>query len=88
MASETETYMVSVERVESYSQVEQEAPAILPNNRPPRNYFFHIFATTKFIIIQVHWPKEGKIELKNVKLRYRPGLELVLKGVSLTIQPR
>ena len=32
------------------------------------------------------WPKEGKINLDNLQVRYREGLELVLKGVSLNIQ--
>ena len=31
------------------------------------------------------WPKQGKIELVNYQTRYRPGLDLVLKGISMTI---
>ena len=31
------------------------------------------------------WPKQGKIELINYQTRYRPGLDLVLKGISMTI---
>jgi ATP-binding cassette subfamily C (CFTR/MRP) protein 1 len=31
------------------------------------------------------WPKDGRIEFSNVQLRYREGLELVLKGVSLSV---
>ena len=34
-----------------------------------------------------NWPTRGEIEMNNIQLRYRPGLELVLKGVSMSIQP-
>ncbi|KAE8214065.1 hypothetical protein CF327_g2493 [Tilletia walkeri] len=33
------------------------------------------------------WPTEGAIEFRNVQLRYREGLPLVLKGVSFKIRP-
>ena len=33
-----------------------------------------------------NWPSEGRIEMKDVKLRYRDG-PLVLKGVNLTVEP-
>jgi len=32
------------------------------------------------------WPQEGHIELKDVQLRYREGLDLVLRGVTLDIK--
>ncbi|XP_066904292.1 multidrug resistance-associated protein 1 isoform X2 [Halyomorpha halys] len=31
------------------------------------------------------WPQEGKVEFINYKVRYREGLELVLKGINLII---
>jgi len=31
------------------------------------------------------WPQEGKLEFKDFKMRYRPGLPLVLKGLNITI---
>jgi len=34
------------------------------------------------------WPQTGGIEIKNLKLRYREGLDLVLKGISCTIKPK
>ena len=34
------------------------------------------------------WPTKGKIEIKNLKVRYRPGLPLVLKGIDIDILPR
>ncbi|KAF9255406.1 ABC transporter [Marasmius fiardii PR-910] len=33
------------------------------------------------------WPKEGRVEFKDVVMSYRPGLPPVLKGVSLSITP-
>lgn len=33
------------------------------------------------------WPTKGKIEIHNLQLRYKPNLPLVLKSVSLKIQP-
>ncbi|KAL3160420.1 hypothetical protein ABBQ32_010743 [Trebouxia sp. C0010 RCD-2024] len=32
------------------------------------------------------WPSAGKIEFKGVKMRYRPGLPLVLKGLDVCIE--
>ncbi|CAN0501567.1 unnamed protein product, partial [Ectocarpus sp. 12 AP-2014] len=32
------------------------------------------------------WPKSGAVKLSGIKMRYRPGLDLVLKGVSLDIK--
>ena len=32
------------------------------------------------------WPSEGKLEIKDVVLKYRPELPLVLKGLSMTVQ--
>ncbi|KAL3678840.1 hypothetical protein R1sor_021796 [Riccia sorocarpa] len=32
-----------------------------------------------------HWPAEGAITLENLEMRYRPGLPLVLRGVSMEI---
>ena len=34
------------------------------------------------------WPNEGAIEFNDVKLRYRPGLDLVLRGVTAQVRPR
>ena len=33
------------------------------------------------------WPKTGRIEFKGLSMRYRPGLELVLNDLNLSIQP-
>ena len=32
------------------------------------------------------WPENGAIEFDNIQMRYRPGLPLVLKGLSLSVR--
>ena len=71
VSTETENEMVSVERIVEYCGIAEEAPAIVPEHVPPKN-----------------WPDKGVIEFKNYKLRYREGLDLVLKGVNLKIAHR
>ena len=34
------------------------------------------------------WPQEGAISYKRVRMRYRNGLPLVLKGMSFDVKPR
>ena len=34
------------------------------------------------------WPERGEIKIKNLTMRYRPNLPLVLNGVNLHIRPR
>jgi len=33
------------------------------------------------------WPTDGRVEFRNYSLRYRPELELVLKSISITLNP-
>ncbi|KAF7375201.1 Oligomycin resistance ATP-dependent permease YOR1 [Mycena sanguinolenta] len=69
-SAEVENDMNSVERVLHYAtEVEQEAPNEIPENKPP-----------------APWPANGQIEMKDVVLRYRPGLPAVIKGISMTVQ--
>jgi ATP-binding cassette subfamily C (CFTR/MRP) protein 1 len=37
--------------------------------------------------IPEHWPTEGKIEFVDVDVRYRPGLDPVLRNINCTIRP-
>lgn len=37
------------------------------------------------MIVPKNWPERGKVEFKNFELRYREGLELVLRNISFTI---
>lgn len=66
--SESEIAMNSMERVNEYVELEQEAPAIIESSRPPAG-----------------WPDKGKIEFRDLSLRYSPDLPLVIKNVSFTV---
>ncbi|TMW67922.1 hypothetical protein Poli38472_007594 [Pythium oligandrum] len=69
--SSVETIMVSHERIEQYSAIEQEAPRKVPTFDPPAS-------TT--------WPSAGAIRFENVSFRYKDADQLVLKNLSFFIQ--
>ena len=39
------------------------------------------------IVVPEHWPNQGKIEFKDVELRYRPNTEVVLRKLDFTVGP-
>ena len=39
------------------------------------------------VIVPYSWPDTGLIEFKDYGVRYRPGLDLVIKGITILIQP-
>ena len=61
----------NVERISHYNELEMEAVPVLPTDPKPDEI----------------WPKSGAITFENVELRYRPGLPLVLRGLSFEIRP-
>ena len=61
-------FINSLARNFEYTNLQQEAPAIIDSNRPGPD-----------------WPHKGSIKFRNVSLRYRPELPLVLRGVSVDI---
>jgi len=71
MASDLESQMISVERIDSYIQLEDEAPHHNEGDARVSN----------------EWPKlSGVLEFQDVCMRYRSNLPLVLKYVSLKIK--
>ncbi|KAK9365725.1 P-loop containing nucleoside triphosphate hydrolase protein [Lipomyces kononenkoae] len=68
---EVEISTVSVERILEYCKLPCEAPEVIENNRPQKN-----------------WPMNGAVEFHDYSTRYRPGLDLVLRDINLTIKPR
>ncbi len=74
--TELEAQMNSVERLDYYGKyLEQEPAATIdydntPGAERPPD----------------NWPSSGAIQIRDVQLRYRPELELVLKGVSVDIK--
>lgn len=69
MASDMEANMVAVERILEYTNIENEGDRQTELDRT----------------LPDSWPTRGEIEFKDAKLRYRPGLPLVLKGLNLRI---
>nr|XP_020011854.1 canalicular multispecific organic anion transporter 1 [Castor canadensis] len=68
MTADTETNIVSVERINEYINVENEAPWVT-DKRPPAD-----------------WPSKGEIQFHSYQVRYRPELDLVLKGITCHIK--
>ena len=69
MTSEVETNIVAVERIKEYSETPQEAAWV--NESKPRP--------------SSDWPQTGRVQFSNYQTRYRPGLDLVLKGIDADI---
>jgi len=66
--------MAKVQRVQEYIEdtTTVEAPDVIPETYPGD---------------RAQWPSEGRLQLEDVKMRYRDG-PLVLKGITAEIQPR
>lgn len=63
--------MNSVERVVHYQDKLEQEPPHFLPDKKPAG----------------KWPSEGKLEMKDVVLKYRPELPDVLKGLSMSVQP-
>lgn len=63
--------LVSVERVVEYLHVTQEAPAVVPSNRPPAYWP----------------SSNGELSVENLVVKYAPDLPPVLHGITFTIKP-
>jgi ABC-type multidrug transport system fused ATPase/permease subunit len=74
MSVQVEATMNSVERVKHYTNLPQEAARIVATARP-----------TDDSKEWAAWPQKGTVDFKDVKVRYRPELDLVLKGCTLSI---
>ncbi|XP_017012710.2 multidrug resistance-associated protein 1 isoform X4 [Drosophila takahashii] len=70
MSSDIETNIVSVERIKEYGETKQEAAWELEQDKSKPK----------------NWPQEGRVEFQNFQVRYREGLDLVLRGVSFDIR--
>lgn len=70
MTVEVETNIVSVERVKEYSELTEEAPFYIQENRPANDWP----------------SSKGGIEFKDFCMRYREGLPLALKHINLSIK--
>lgn len=71
MLCELETNSVALERIIEYTHNDQEADWESPNDSKE---------------LSQTWPNRGKVEFDSLAIRYRKGLDLVLKGISMEIQ--
>ncbi|KAI9987887.1 hypothetical protein PInf_024142 [Phytophthora infestans] len=72
MASQLQTQMVSVERIQTYTEMPTEAGLVSTAvEKPP-----------------LDWPMAGAISFNRVDLRYRPGLPRVLRGLTFSVNAK
>jgi ATP-binding cassette subfamily C (CFTR/MRP) protein 1 len=71
-----ETKFTYVERVGAYTDLEQEPPRRQPDYDPP---------TSSSTAASSSFPSDGAVRFEAAELRYRPGLPLALKGISIDI---
>lgn len=72
MASDVEGNFIAVERIQQYTSIVGEAPRL----------------TSVDETLAMDWPVDGRIQFIDTKMRYRPGLPLVLKGLNISIPAR
>ena len=70
MLCDLETNSVAIERILEYSENPQEADVEVPERER---------------LLPENWPESGAISFEAFETRYRPGLDLVLKGVNMEI---
>jgi ATP-binding cassette subfamily C (CFTR/MRP) protein 4 len=68
-SAEVVNQMVSVERVQSYGQIEPEAPLEMEIDKE----------------LEPSWPEHGAINVRDLSVRYRPSLPLALDGATFSI---
>ena len=68
--AEVENNMNSVERIVYYARDLEQEP---PHEIPEQKP-------------PTSWPSEGKLEINDAVMKYRPELPLVLKGLSMTVE--
>ncbi|KAF5323393.1 hypothetical protein D9611_005605 [Ephemerocybe angulata] len=71
VAAQLELDFNSVERVVEYLDVPQEAPAVVPDNRPPAYWPSN----------------SGSLEVDSLEVKYAPHLPPVLKNLSFSVRP-
>jgi len=72
LATDTETRFISVQRMHTALQTLESEGDAIVEGNRPPE----------------NWPRFGSITFSNVKMRYRPNLPLVLKGISLDIESK
>ena len=73
VSADLEKAIVGVERIKEYSSVEGERDTVMDHGLPLTYQ------------AKEEWPARGEIRFENYSTRYRPGLDLVLSGLSCSI---
>ena len=74
-SADLENQMVSVERVVEYTNLPEESDLLTPDGKIAK-------------VPPSNWPEDGGIVTRNVGFRYAEGSPLILKNVTIDIQPR
>ncbi len=77
---ETENNMTAVERLHHYVERIPRETSVAPSNAAAG-------AATPEPTLPAGWPLEGAVSIRGLRMRYRPGLPLVLRGVDLDVRP-
>ncbi|CAK9166892.1 unnamed protein product [Ilex paraguariensis] len=64
-----ENKIISVERILQYISLPSEPPLVIESARPEADG---------------HWPSHGKVDIRDLKVRYAPHMPLVLRGLTCT----
>ncbi|EUC42886.1 hypothetical protein COCMIDRAFT_7610 [Bipolaris oryzae ATCC 44560] len=76
--SANEQNMNSVERVKEYLDVDQEAPSVIPANRPPSNWPSK--GSVEFINYSTRYRSDFDLVLKNLTFKIQPGEKVGVVG--------
>ncbi|XP_048247431.1 ATP-binding cassette sub-family C member 5-like isoform X1 [Haliotis rufescens] len=72
LAIETESRFTSVQRIQEYAKDTSEEDLITVSDTEP----------------PADWPADGRIVYNRVRMRYREGMPLALKGVTFSVEPQ
>lgn len=91
--SETQTEVIHQRGYQSYFTLHKPLStnvALVPIRVTPFSPYFALFQAERIIPESRpsrDWPEQGVVKFDNFQLRYRDGLPLVLKGISVIIKP-
>lgn len=91
MSSDVETNIVAVERIREYSELEQEADWYVREDGDGSSEPAGPEHASNSGVVRrrkgppADWPDVGRVEFAGYETRYRPGLDLVLRGITTVV---